>query len=438
MGSYAFRNTDIYSSALTGAVYADNWIVDFNKTITDTLVIDKLTVGIARYSFYNCTTLKSDKIDGDVKYVCRGAFYNCTSLEKVTFPDTLEKIGDYAFYNCVSLKLTSLPPQLREIGRAAFYQCGKADNYVNDTENDILEIPQGVTYIGDYAFYGFGFRTEEAIDGVTRTAGIDIVTIGDGVEYIGKNAFRGFSSLKEVIILGAAVIGDGAFYECPSLETVTVSGKLTKVGTKAFYKCESLASASFPDTLVSIGDGAFYGCSALSELTLGAGLERIGKLAFYKNTALCGVTLPATLTKIDEQAFRGCTSLASLTVGASVEFVGAHAFYACDALTLYFAEGVRTDEWSAVWNSAFAPVISGCTIKDGYLVSLTVGGIANKFTDTKLSAPCREGFDFLGFNSVSEASVAEYALDEILGVDSGTVLYAVWTAKKPDSGSQES
>jgi len=194
IGSYAFRNTDMFKNSLTGAVYADNWIVDFNKTITEELVVDKGTVGIARYAFYNCQTLKSVKIDNSVKFIGKGAFYNCISLEKVIFPDTLTRIEDYTFYSCTSLKLTSLPPMLREIGRAAFYMCGRADNYVDDTDSDRLEIPVGVTYIGDFAFYGCGYRSADSIDGNTETAGIDILVIGDGVEYIGKCSFRGFSS----------------------------------------------------------------------------------------------------------------------------------------------------------------------------------------------------------------------------------------------------
>lgn len=436
IGSYAFRNTEIYNGALTGAVYADNWIVDFNDTMTEEFSVDALTVGIARYAFYNCSVLKSIRIDNDVKYICKGAFYNCTSLEKVAFPDTLERIGDYAFYSCTSLKLTALPPMLREIGRAAFYQCGVADNYTQDTDSDTLEIPAGVTYIGDFAFFGCGYRDAEAVGGVTRTAGIDIIIMGDSVEYIGKCAFRGFSSLKSVIIGGTAMIGDKAFYECNSLESITVSGELAQIGDKAFYRCAYLKSSKFPDTLRTVGDYAFAGCTSLAELSLGAGVERIGSFAFFKNTSLRSLDLPATLKSVGREAFRGCIAIASLTLGPSVEYADAHAFYGCDALTLYVGAGAKTDSWDKNYNSTFVPEILGCVISDeGYVILVTVNEntFKNKFSDTAIGAPHREGYDFLGWSTDASDRVAEYSADSVYLADCGVTLYAIWDAAKPAS-----
>ena len=435
IGAYAFRNTEIYNSALTGAVYADNWVVDFNETVTEDVVIDSITVGIARYAFYNCTTLKSVKIGSNVKYIGKGAFYNCVALEKVNFPDTLEVIGDYAFYSCTSLKLTKLPPMLREIGRAAFYQCGTADNYTDDTDTDVLEIPAGVTHIGDFAFYGCGYRDANAVGGVTRSAGIDIIVIGGNVEYIGKCAFRGFASLKSVTVGGTLMIGDKAFYGCPSLESVAVSGEITNIGDKAFYKCTSLKTATFPDTLKSVGKHAFSGCTSLTKVELGKGLESIGDGAFYKNSALKSLYTSPTLTSVGSEAFRGCTSLTSLVIGASVKSIGAHAFYGCDVLTLYVEDGTESFEWSKNYNSTFVPVVFGCEIEDGYAVSVTVGDstFANAFSDTVIGAPYREGYVFGGWSTEESDSLAEYSADGITSAEDGLRLYAVWTEATPEN-----
>ena len=324
---------------------------------------------------------------------------------------------------------------LREIGRAAFYQCGVADNYTDDTDNDILEIPSGVTHIGDFAFYGSGYRSADSVGGVTRSAGIDVIVIGDGVEYIGKCAFRGFSSLKTVIIGGALTIGDKAFYECPELKSVTVSGELINIGNKAFYKCASLESVKLPDTLISVGDYAFSGCTALAEITLGNSLEKIGDGAFYKDVSLKYVKLPASLKSIGGEAFRGCGSLESLVLGKSVESIGAHAFYGCDALTLYVDDEVLRDGWNKSFNSTFSPIILGCEISgEGYVLSVTVGDgtFINKFTDTVLSAPCREGYEFLGWSVSESASEAEYSLLDIFAAN-GMKLYPVWCAAQDDA-----
>lgn len=429
IGSYAFRNTDLFNSALTGAVYADNWIVDYNKTVTEDIVVDKGTVGIARYAFYNLQTLKSIKIDNSVKYIGKGAFYNCTALEKVTFPDTLAKIEDYTFYNCSSLRLTSLPPMLREIGRSAFYMCGVADNYTDDTDDDRLEIPAGVTYIGDFAFFGCGYRRADSISGQTETAGIDIIVIGDKVEYIGKCAFREFASLKSVIIGGTAMIGDKAFYECASLEEITVKDKLVSIGDKAFYRCGSLKSVTLPDTLKTIGKYSFYKCEELTTVHTGNALQTVGDFAFYGDRSLCDISLPASVLSIGEQAFRDCASLTSLTLGKNILNVGAHAFYACNKLTLYADAATHPSEWNEKWNSSFVPVVLGCEISDdGYVVSVTVQSISviNKFTDTELSAPARAGYTFVGWSGSASSQAAQYALEHVCDPERETTLYSVW------------
>lgn len=429
IGSYAFRNTDLFHSALTGAVYADNWIVDYNDTVTEDIVVDKGTVGIARYAFYNLQELKSIKIDNSVKYIGKGAFYNCTALQKVTFPDTLERIEDYTFYNCSSLKLTNLPPMLREIGRSAFYMCGVTNNDPNDTDSDRLEIPVGVTYIGDFAFFGCGYRRADAISGQTETSGIDILVVGERVEYIGKCAFRNFASLKSVIIGGTLMIGDKAFYECSSLKEVTVQDKLVTVGDKVFYRCTDLKTVTLPDMLKTIGNYSFYKCEALTEVYVGNSLEKIGNFAFMGDILLSELQIPTTVLSIGEQAFRDCASLASLALGKNLLSVGAHAFYSCNQLTLYMDADISTSQWHTNWNSSFVPLVLGCEISnEGYVASVAVlqNSVVNKFTDTVLSAPAYKGYNFLGWSTSKSAEKAQYPTEYVGDPNRNATLYSVW------------
>ena len=429
IGSYAFRNTELFHNALTGAVYADNWIVDYNDTVTENVVVDKGTVGIARYAFYNLQELKSIKIDNSVKYIGKGAFYNCIALQKVTFPDTLERIEDYTFYNCSSLKLTSLPPMLREIGRSAFYMCGVTNNDPNDTDSDRLEIPAGVTYIGDFAFFGCGYRRADSISGLTETSGIDILVIGDRVEYIGKCAFRDFASLKSVIIGGTLMIGDKAFYDCSSLEEITVKNKLVTISDKAFYRCTGLKTATFPDTLKTIGNYSFYKCEALTAAFVGNGLEKIGNFAFLGDILLSNLQIPTTVLSIGEQAFRDCGSLPSLALGKNLLFIGAHAFYSCHQLTLYVDADANVSEWHTNWNSSFAAVVLGCKISDdGYVTSVAVlqDSVMNKFTDTELSAPSRNGYNFIGWSTSESAEKVQYPAEYVCDPTRKAALYPVW------------
>lgn len=55
-------------------------------------------------------------------------------------------------------------------------------------------------------------------------------------------------------------IGSGAFYECPSLESVTIPDSVTSIGSGAFEDCYSLESVTIPDSVTEIGGYAFCNC----------------------------------------------------------------------------------------------------------------------------------------------------------------------------------
>ena len=80
-----------------------------------------------------------------VTQILAKGFEELSNLQKVTLPEGLTEIGDYAFYGCYSLGNIELPSTLTSIGRYAFNGC-----------SDITEvtIPSAVTFIGKYAYYG--------------------------------------------------------------------------------------------------------------------------------------------------------------------------------------------------------------------------------------------------------------------------------------------
>ena len=425
IGAYAFRGSGIYNSALTGVVYAGGWLVDYNENLVDTVEVYPGTVGIANYAFYNCRVLKSIKIPTSVKIIGRGAFYACSELESVSLPDTLARIEDYTFYATSRLKIRSLPPMLKEIGRAAFYMSGTVKDYNTDTDTDTLEMPSSLTYIGDFAFYGCGYRQADNMDGTSETGGIDIILMGDGIEYIGRCAFYGFNSLREVRIGGAAMIGDRAFYQCPSLEKISVGAAVTKIGNEAFYECSRLTEAHFPNTLCEVGEYAFYRCESLDCVTLGTSLGKLGDFAFYGCRELDSIFIP-TVKIIGNQTFRACLTLKSLTISSSLEYVGDFAFYGCDGLTLYFEHTAALGEWSEVWNATYCPAVFGCTLspEGDAVVSVKGGAVQNNFHITTLSSPAKEGYTFLGWSDTEGDTVAKYPTSAI--TEGEGVLYAVW------------
>ena len=121
---------------------------------------------------------------------------------------------------------------------------------------------------------------------------------------------------------GALTIeGSGAMYDYPpasanaapwaehaaEITSVVFSGEITRVGEGAFYGCAALASVSLPEYLEAVGESAFFGCAAL------------GHMHFQR-----------FVTRIESFAFYGCASLssASFTGGAPSSF-GTGVFDAC-------------------------------------------------------------------------------------------------------------
>ena len=166
------------------------------------------------YAFEYCTGLTSVTIGNSVTSIGGFAFSGCSGLTSITIPDSVTSIGSRAFYNCTGLTSVTIGNGVTSIGDYAFNNCGGLDAvYITDlsawcgiwfhgnsaTANPLcyahnlylngelvtdLVIPDGVTSIGDYAFY--------------NCAGLTSVTIPDSVTSIGEYAFRGCSGLTSV------------------------------------------------------------------------------------------------------------------------------------------------------------------------------------------------------------------------------------------------
>lgn len=156
------------------------------------------------------------------------------------------------------------------------------------------------------------------------------VTVPEGITAIGDHAFY-HNTVVESIALPASVeiVGRYAFSGCDSLRQVTFAAGLKKLGARAFFHSHGLETVEFPEGLEEIGEGAFLGCHSLRSIRIPQSVKQIGKSAFMYCEALEQITLPSTLHRIEDEAFFLCNKLSRIDLPDDLEHIGDKAFYRC-------------------------------------------------------------------------------------------------------------
>ena len=161
-------------------------------------------------------------------YMAHHLYLNGTELTDLDIPDSMTSIGRYAFCGGSALTSVTLPNSVAEIGFGAFDDCSNLTRvsisdlgkwcaidfswftsnplymahhlYLNDTELTNLDIPDSVTSICPFAFYGGSALTS--------------VTLPNSVEEIGLNAFAYCTGLQHFYTLPRCAdiaMGDNVF-----------------------------------------------------------------------------------------------------------------------------------------------------------------------------------------------------------------------------------
>lgn len=217
------------------------------------------------------------------------------------------------------------------------------------------------------------------------------------VTSIGSYAFYNCTSLESITIPDRVTsIGMGAFFGCISLENITLPDSTTSIDSDAFLGCISLESITIPSEVTLIGVDAFCGCEVLTEIhvdesnttycseqgvlfnkertrlvcypagktedsyTIPTGVTSIGPSAFSWCNSLTSITIQAGVTSIGSRAFFGCRSLTNITIPRNVTSIGDYAFNDCTALTDVYYGGTEAERNAISINSGNTP-LTGAT-----------------------------------------------------------------------------
>jgi len=231
-------------------------------------------------AFKDCQYLTCMFLDDGITTIGDRAFYADEYLSAINMPRNLELIDKYAFYGCDTLTFVRAGAcsRLRRIEDHAFYSC---------TMLAELRLPNGLTYIGPWAF---------AWD---RILGQEDTTLG-------------------------------------------LPSSLQTIGTGAFAFVNHHKNLNIPANVTSIGDYAFMCDYYMNNLTFSPGDKplTIGKAAFFGDNHMKTVDLSNRVAQIDKCAFAGCEMLEEVYFGDKIDTIQGRAFTSLDNAMKILVEGV--------------------------------------------------------------------------------------------------
>lgn len=231
-------------------------------------------------AFKDCRYLTCMFLNDDITTISDSAFYKDEYLSAINMPRKLELIDKYAFYGCDTLTFVRARncSRLRRIEDHAFYSC---------TMLAELRLPEGLTYIGPWAF---------AWD---RILGQEDTTLG-------------------------------------------LPSSLQTISTGAFAFVNHHKNLNIPANVTSIGDFAFMCDYYMNNLTFSPGDKKltIGKAAFFGDNHMKTVDLSNRVAQIDKCAFAGCEMLEEAYFGDKIDTIEGRAFTSLDNAMKIAVEGV--------------------------------------------------------------------------------------------------
>ena len=162
---------------------------------------------------------------------------------------------------------------------------------------------------------------------------MESIELGPDIAEVRREAFRGCRNLKSINLhRRVRKVGDSAFRDCVSLYKLQVENKDIEIGERAFENCAQLSDIELPDEMTEIYGGVFNSCKSLQSIKLPSELNVLGESCFADCVKLDKIEVPSHVSKIDDMVFNGCINLSSISLPDSLTKIGKHAFKDCRKL----------------------------------------------------------------------------------------------------------
>lgn len=332
-------------SADTDFVVEDTVLLSYTGS-SESVTIPSSVTAIASNAFANNTKIKSVKLHNKVYTIGDKAFYGCTSLSTVSGGEKVSYVGALSFVDTKFLSSST----------AEFVTLGSVLLCYNGTGTTVT-LPDSITCIAPYAFlrntklttFKSGTNLKVIGEGAFyECSALKSVTVKNSVSFIGADAFKGtkwLSSKSDFVTLGDGIL---IAYNGSS-STLKIPSSVKQIAPNALYSNSAVTSVNVPSSVFAIGARAFMNCSKLSDVTLTHGLVMIDDEAFANCSKLKSIVTPLTLSQIGKGAFINCTKLSQANLQGNNLCVDYGAFAYCSNLELAYI----SDSAVAVGNDVF-------------------------------------------------------------------------------------
>ena len=315
---------------------------------------------------FSHTNLISIYLPFNTKKIEAQAFFFSEKLENISIPDDCRSIGWESFSAC-SLISVNIPRNVSFIDKLAFNRCYKLVSINVDSENrwyasidgmlcdkkqetliyypaagkKIINIPNTVKEINEYAFYDCIYQEKLNIPSETVTIPYGIFKFLSGLSFIDVDVNSACFTSIDGVLYDKSV---SELIACPRLkDEITILDGIQTISPFAFYSCQNLRVINMPNSITMLGEAGFWGCNSLTDINFSDNITFIDDNAFWECTSLTSMLLPKSIAGIGDNAFTGCTNLTKIYINREEPpFIEKRTFYRTNGeLVIYVPKGCK-------------------------------------------------------------------------------------------------